>query len=290
MSKLETAFSKALKEQSLEQNKDTVAVERQPAGPERREGKAVPLSVSSEKALAKRTGLSNVVDSRSQIRQMAETRQLSDEDLEARGIIHPRMQDTRLLNVYRNLRTKLLSASDGKNFVTMVTSVNSSDTTGLIATNIAASFAFDEGKTAILVEGDTHAPTVDKLFDFEQGAHGLIDHLETEDGSIADVVYESGISRLRVVPSGETRENAAEHFSSERMKSTIDEIVSRYPDRYPIVDAPSVQESADARILLDLCDQVVLVVPYGQCTEEEIRSAAEIIGSAKLAGVVLDQF
>jgi protein-tyrosine kinase len=294
MSKLETAFSKALKEQTSEQtskqNRDAAEVQRQSAGSEKKEGNAVPLSVTSEKALARRTGLSNVVDSRSQIRQMAETRRMSDEELEARGIIHPRMQDARLLNIYRNLRTKLLSSGDGANFVTMVTSVNSSETSGLIAANIAASFAFDEGKTAILVEGDNHTPTVDKLFAFDDEAHGLIDHLETDGGSVADIIYESGIPRLRVVPSGETRENAAEYFSSERMKSTIDEITSRYPDRYPIVDAPSVQESADARILLDLCDQVVLVVPYGQCTEEEIRSAAETIGSAKLAGVVLDQF
>jgi protein-tyrosine kinase len=290
MSKLETAFSKALKEQSSEQNNNASTAERQPASTERTDGNAVSLSVNSEKALARRTGLSNVVDPRSQIRQMAETRRLSDSELEERGLIHPRMEDARLLNTYRNLRTKLLAAGDGENFITMVTSVTSTDTSGLIAANIAASFAFDEGKTAILVEGDIHAPTVDRVFDLNDEVHGLMDHLETEADSVADIIHESGIPRLRVVSSGHRRENSAEFFTSDKMKATIDEIVARYPDRYPIIDAPSVQESADARILLDLCDQVVLVVPYGQCTEQEIRTAAETIGTAKLAGVVLDQF
>lgn len=294
MSKLETAFSKALKEQSPEQQSGQQPERQKSAGqgqgqggstPPRKDGKAAALG---DKPIASRTGL--VLSSRSQIKQMAESRQLTDEELQAKGLIYPRMEDTRLLNIYRNLRTKLLAAAGGRNFTTMVTSVVPVRSTSVIAANIAASFAFDEGKTALLVEGDVHSPTLARLFELEADSRGLMDYLESEENTIRDVIHETGIPRLRFVPSGDGRENAAEYFTSEKMKGAVEEIATRYPDRYPIVDAPSVQDSADARILLDLCDQVVLVVPYGQCTEDQIRTAAEIIGSEKLVGVVLDEF
>src|SRR5690606_37663255 len=154
------------------------------------------------------------------------------------------------LNIYRNLRTKLLSAAAGRNFITMVTSVAPDRSISVIAANIAASFAFDEGKTAMLLEGDVHSPTLGRLFELEEGASGLLDYLESEQQSIRDVIHATGIPRLRFVPSGDKRENAAEYFTSEKMKGAIEEIATRYPDRFPVVAAPIVQDSAEARILL----------------------------------------
>jgi protein-tyrosine kinase len=280
MSKFETAFSKALKEQSSE--KENVP-------DEDTDSSTVALSINPEKSIVSGAGLSNLVSSRSQIKQMSNSFLLSDIELTEKGLIHPRMKDTKLLNIYRNLRTKLLSAANGHNFTTLITSV-SGDRTSLISANIAASFAFDEGKTAMLIEGNVHSSLLAKLFHLNEDTEGLLDYLESDENTVGNIIHETGISRLRFIPSGQVRENSAEYFTSGKMQATIDEILNRYPDRYSIVDAPSVQDSADARILLDLCDQVVLVVPYGLCTEQEIRSAAEIIGSAKLAGVVLDQF
>ncbi|MGQ9424698.1 XRE family transcriptional regulator [Gilvimarinus sp. F26214L] len=283
MSKLETAFSKAMKEQGAGQSTE-------PAPSERRDLSRPPVNVGAGRPASKRGGLSNVVSSRGMIKAMTERFSLSDSELATKGLIYPRMEDTRLLNIYRNLRTKLLAAANGRNFTTLVTSVVPGTDTGLIAANLAASFAFDEGKTAMLLEGDVHSPSLARLFDLDPETDGLMDYLEAEERSIAEVIHPTGIPRLRFIPSGQLRENSAEYFTSEKMHGTIEEILTRYPDRYPIVDAPSVQDSADARILLDLCDLVVLVVPYGECTEQEIRTAAETIGSEKLVGVVLDQF
>ncbi|MEX1033992.1 MAG: XRE family transcriptional regulator [Cellvibrionaceae bacterium] len=221
---------------------------------------------------------------------MADGARLSDEELANKRLIYPRMQDTKLLNIYRNLRTKLISAARGRNFICLVTSVVPGGGTSLISANIAASFAFDEGKTAMLIEGNVHSPSLANLFDLDADTRGLMDYLESEDTPVGDVMHETGIPRLRFIPSGRVRENSSEYFTSDKMKTTVEEIASRYPDRYPIVDAPSIQDSADARILLDLCDQVILVIPYGQCTEEEIKAAADTIGSEKLVGVVLNQF
>ncbi|MEX1033993.1 MAG: hypothetical protein WDZ30_11580 [Cellvibrionaceae bacterium] len=65
MSKLESAFSKALKEKSPEPTQDATSEPHKDAT-------AVPLNISTEKAVANRTGLNELVSSRTQIRQMAD--------------------------------------------------------------------------------------------------------------------------------------------------------------------------------------------------------------------------
>ena len=65
-------------------------------------------------------------------------------------------------------------------------------------------------------------------------------------------------------------------------------IKNRYPDRYIILDGPSLEDSADARILAELCDLATIVVPYGLSTTTEVIDAANAIGKTKLAGVVMN--
>jgi len=277
MSKLETAFSKALKEQAARGS----------------EGGSDAEKLKGFNGLPQKPveNLKDLVSVRNQIKNMANSRSLmTDTELANKHLIYPGMKDKDLLNIYRNLRTKLLSISGNRNFVTLVTSVTSRSRSSLVAANIAATFAFDEGKTALLIEGNVQSPSLASLFDLDPKSLGLMECLESDEISVSDVLYETGIPRLRMVASGETRENSAEYFTSDRMKDLVQEVLERYPERFPIIDAPSIQDSADTRILLDLCDQVVLVVPYGLCTRDEIKEAAKVIGANKLAGVVLDQF
>ncbi|KZZ53142.1 hypothetical protein A3761_18035 [Oleiphilus sp. HI0123] len=92
--------------------------------------------------------------------------------------------------------------------------------------------------------------------------------------------------RLRVVPIGDNSEGAAEYFSSDKMQRFVDEIRSRYSDRYIFIDAPPVTESSEARILTEIADMVVLVVPHGRATAEQVEAAISVIGKDKLAGLV----
>lgn len=232
---------------------------------------------------------SEILSSRSEISKMSQIEKFSKLDLNKKRLIYSNMKDSVLLDRYRNLRTKLLSLSKKNNFITMVTSVVPDENSSLVSANLAATFSLDEAKTSMLIEADIHSPALNTLFELQEKP-GLIDYLESEDWDGSEILYKTGISRLRYVPSGIPRENSAEYFTSDKMNSFIEEMVSRYPDRYPIIHAPSIINSADARILIDLCDKVILVVPYGKCLEEEVMHAAISIGEEKLAGIVLNEF
>ncbi|NVK86643.1 MAG: hypothetical protein HWE13_00885 [Gammaproteobacteria bacterium] len=247
----------------------------------------------TEDATVSESSRSNVMTrpsaSRKSIANMEKKAPFSIEELEQRRLIHLDMKDKGLLNHYRNLRTKLLAKGKSENFVTMVTSVVPDTSSSLVSANLAATFALDESKTSMLIEADIVERSLNSVFDLND-SNGLIDYLESESDGVNSCMHKTRVPRLGFVPSGKVRECSAEYFTSERMETFIKELVNRYPDRFPIINAPSVLSSADTRILLDLCDQVILVVPYAGCSEEDLIQASSTIGADKLSGLVLNNF
>ena len=219
------------------------------------------------------------------ISQMGEVDRFSDEELESLKIVSGRVQSKRILNIFRELRTQLLKRNNKKNFVCMVTSIKHKGGASYVATNLAAAFALDKAKTSMLIDANLYAPSLENLIIGDSDV-GITDYLSDASLGVKDVVYATGIPRLRVVPIGENSEGAAEYFSSEKMTHFIEEIKERYQDRYIFIDSPPVIASSEARILSEIADMVVLVVPHGGATLEQVEEAVSVIGKDKLAGLI----
>ena len=141
----------------------------------------------------------------------------------------------------------------------------------------------------MLIDCDLLHPSQHKTMRLDAPNGGLIDHLEKVDGDIGDVLYDTGVPRLRLLPAGRSRETGVEYFSSFRMRLLLDSLRSHYPDRYIFLDSPPVRGGPDARILADLADVVVLVTGYGRDTPSAISQAAACFTPSKLAGVVFNE-
>lgn len=219
---------------------------------------------------------------------MSEVRAFSQQELAGLKIVNSGDEGTEHLKVFRDLRTQLIKRSNARNFVCLVTSAAPGGGS-YVAANLAATIALDRSKTSLFLDCNLYDPYAENLLPVP--AHlGLTDFLDDPSISTSEVVYASGIPRLRVVPVGNNREGGTEKLNSARMREFFHEVKQRYPDRYTIVDAPSAAEyDAEIRILADLCDFVVLVVPYGKVTEIQLQSAIEKIGSERLAGIVYNQ-
>jgi len=222
-----------------------------------------------------------------QIVRMKEPRILSPEDLEERRIIYPESKDRVAVNRFRELRTRLLQLSGGNNFSLVVSSAVEGGGASFIALNLAAAFAFDHTKTALIIDCNLREPSLHSMLDLTPDM-GLTDFLEDADMDIATIIYPTGIKRLRLIPAGSRRESAAEFFTSFRMRQFLHAIRRRYPDRFVIIDAPSITDSPDARILSDLCDYTLLVLPHARVTEGQALRAASAVNPEKLAGVVIN--
>lgn len=221
------------------------------------------------------------------ISEMAEIRRLDTDDLNAKKMIYPGMQQREMLNAFREIRTKLLQRSPEDNFVLLVSSICAEGGASFVSTNMAVSFAIAEHKTALLIDCNLIDPSISDMLVMEPD-HGLTDYLEDPDLDIDDIIYSSGIPKLRVIPVGQKRESATEFFTGERMHQFINSVKQRYPDRYIILDVAPLSASTDARILVDVCDFAVLVVPGGRVTESQIMAGVDAVNRDKLAGIVFN--
>ncbi|HEY7771798.1 MAG TPA: CpsD/CapB family tyrosine-protein kinase [Marinagarivorans sp.] len=222
------------------------------------------------------------------IEQMAEVRRFTTGELQELKLIHSQMGESSGIKAFRDLRTRLMGLAGGKPFSCMVVSAESGGGSH-VAVNLAAAIALDRTKSSVLVDCNLYSPSVDKYMPVDSGV-GLTDFLDDPSVACEDIVYGTGVARMRAVPVGNNREGGTEKLTSKRMSEFLRELVARYDDRYIIVDAPPVSRyEAEVRILSDLCDLVVLVVPYGKVTSIQLEAEIDKIGRSKLAGVVYNE-
>jgi protein-tyrosine kinase len=199
-------------------------------------------------------------------------------------IIYLGMADTQAAMAFSDMRTKILQiARENCNIV--VTSVAKGRDSALIATNLAVSFSLDESKTAMLLDCDLVARSVDQVIPTTSD-YGMADYLRNDGVQLEQIICPTGLRRFRVIPAGKSHDHVAEYFTLAKMRELLNELRARYLDRYIVLNAPPIVESADARVLVELADYVVLVVPYGSVTGQQITDAAKLIGGKKLLGAV----
>ncbi|MFK7862022.1 MAG: CpsD/CapB family tyrosine-protein kinase [Granulosicoccus sp.] len=227
---------------------------------------------------------------RADLANMEEPKLFTDRQLDLLGIVHPRTRDKTLVDSMRQLRTKLYQLRPNQNFSVMVSSVVPEGGGSFISLNLAATIAFDQAKTSMLVEANLQSPIMHKLMKLlgRENTPGLLEYLEQPELGIKQIVNPSGVPRLRVVPLGRHSDISAEHFTSARYQQLMVDIQERYDNRYIIVDGPAMSTSADARILSEICDYTVLVIPYGGVTPGVLDTVIDEIDERKLAGIVIN--
>jgi protein-tyrosine kinase len=281
MSIIESEFLKTLKN-----SKDEIKNQTRKSNPE---PPVAPNDNLESKDILKQEVVKNVISAKKHISTMSQKNKYSAKELGDRNLISTSTSDAALLNEYRNLRTKLLVGQTKSNFTTLVTSISAGYDVSLVVANIAMAFALDSSKTSLVINADTENTKLNNLFDVDNDL-GIIDYLESDDLEIDEILCETPISRLRYMPCGKSHEDVSEYFTTSRMTGLVKTLIERYPERFPVICAPSIESSADARILIDSCDCVVLVAGFGKCNESEIRHAMLTVGSEKFAGIILDDF
>jgi protein-tyrosine kinase len=272
MSKIEKALSRAKSERSL-----VVVSSRPSAAPDRGEQHLVPVQPAADRGSLGAGAISA----------MRETARRDTSELAQLRIIAPEMADNVTVQAFRELRTRILQRTGGRNATIMVTSAVAAGGSSFVALNLGAAFAFDSAKTALVMDCNLRSPRFQTLLP-DVGARGLTDYLENDSLDVAEIIHAIGVDRLRIVPAGGRRDVPAEYFTSVKMKHLMGAIMRRYPDRFVIVDAPPMTDSADTRILAELCDYVLLVVPYGKVTDSAVDGCLKAIEAKKLLGVVFN--
>ena len=187
---------------------------------------------------------------------------------------------------YRTLRTNIqFSSIDHDIRCIMVTSASPGEGKSTTTANLAVTYAQSD-KQVLVIDSDLRKPTMHHTFSVSNRMG--ISNILTGQSSSKDVIIETGIPNLFLLPSGPIPPNPSEMLASKRMKDLIAELLHHFD--YIIIDTPPALAVTDAQIVSTLCDGVLLVID-----SESVKSGPALKAKsnldhvqARILGVVLN--
>lgn len=189
---------------------------------------------------------------------------------------------------FKRLRTFILKLGLDDNTLKtiMVTSAMAGEGKSMISANLAITIATELHSYALLVDADLRKPSLSELFGLEE-RKGLSNYLLGE-SEIPDVMIKTSIDKLSLIPSGRIEDNPVELIGSNKMKSLVEDLKSRYEDRYIIIDSSPILATTEPSVLNKMVDGIILVIRSGETPRESIMQALKVIDKEKILGVVLN--
>lgn len=213
--------------------------------------------------------------------------------LRASGYLAEESQERHFSDHFRRIKRPLVdkamsSEAAGETQVIMITSALPGDGKTFTSINLALSMSLERDVSVLLVDCDVAKRHVGHITGLEEET-GLLDALVDESLDIESLVIETNLPRFSILPAGRRVETTAELLSSNRMRHLISQLCLRNPRRILLLDSPPLLITNEARSLLKLAGQVVLVMLAGQTPRHAVEDAMALIGAQQAGGIVLNQ-
>jgi protein-tyrosine kinase len=193
--------------------------------------------------------------------------------------------------VKRNLMTQLAQGSSPVDHrssrLIMVTSARPGEGKTFISLNLALAFASERDVKALLVDVDTQHSSMRAILGIP-GDQGLVEVLAGT-CELSDVVIQTNIPNLMVLPSGHGGPHVPELFSSNQMAVVMAEMTRRFADRYIIIDTPPCMASSDAAALAPLVGQIVFIVEAHNTQQVEIETSLSMLSACSRISLLLNK-
>jgi protein-tyrosine kinase len=221
--------------------------------------------------------------------------ELNFEKLKQAGMVTPDAERSQIAEEYRHIKRPLLMNAFGEGAIhatnsnlIMVTSARPSEGKTFTAINLAMSIALERDLTVLLVDADVAKPSIARVLNYP-GTAGLVDYLADRDRPLSDLILQTSLPKLRILPSGRRHAHSTELLASESMLQLVKELAQRYPDRVVLFDSPPLLATSEAAVLGGLMGQVVMVVEAGKTKREELNEALALLNPNQYVGLVLNK-
>ena len=218
------------------------------------------------------------------------------DNLYTKGMITPGAPRSIIAEEYRAIKRPLLKNIDGKSAapipfanLVMVTSALQNEGKTFSSINLALSIAMEMDKTVLFVDADTSKASAGDVLGVPKESLGLIDVLEDTGVSLGDVILNTNMEKLKILPAGKVHAHSTELLASDSMKELMQELSKRYSDRVIVFDSPPLLLTNEAGVLANLMGQIVLVVMADVTPQHAISEAIEHIAEDKMVGLVLNR-
>jgi protein-tyrosine kinase len=193
--------------------------------------------------------------------------------------------------VKRNLMTQLSQghaiADQRSTRLIMVTSARPGEGKTFISLNLALAFASERDVKALLVDVDTQHSSLQTILGIPSEL-GIVDVL-AGNHELSEVLIQTNMPNLMVLPSGRGGPHVPELFSSNQMALLMAEMTRRFADRYIIIDTPPCMASSDAAALAPLVGQIVFIVEAHHTQQVEIEASLSMLSACPRISLLLNK-
>ncbi len=186
---------------------------------------------------------------------------------------------------FRTLRSRLYQLRGNQPIKSvLVTSSVPGEGKTFVAANLAQAIVRQPDRRALIIDADLRCARVHTLLG-APSSPGLTDYLRGDADELSIIQY-SQQDDLCFIPGGSEAANPSELLSNGAFKKLLDRVSPVFD--WVILDSPPCLPVADASILAELCDGVLLVVKAGSTPSSVAERARQELQAHNLVGVVLN--
>lgn len=216
-------------------------------------------------------------------------------DLTNRGYLIDNGTRNSIKDEFRQIKRKLLNNAFGKAAKTlnnpnliMVSSSKPHEGKTFVSINLALSIASEQNKTVLLIDADVLRPSINRELGFPE-SKGLIEFLLGETDDLSNIIYNTNIDKLKIIPAGEPHYLSNELLASDKMQNLAKELAERYPDRVVVFDCPPLVGVTETMVLANLMGQAIVVVEESKTAITDVQKATESLNENLAVGIVVNK-
>lgn len=214
--------------------------------------------------------------------------------LEREGHLVSTASRSLLSEEFRQIKRLLLKNTRSKDAVVnrlaliMITSAMPGEGKTFSAINLAMSIATEIDRSVMLVDADVVRPDAMRRLGVEP-VIGLLDLLADSSLTLEDVVLDTNVPKLSLLPAGRPNNHSTELLASEAMEKLLLSFAADYPGRIILFDAPPLLVTNEARVLAARVGQVVIVVEASGTHRREVEQAFAAVEQCAYVSSILNK-
>ena len=195
--------------------------------------------------------------------------------------------DSLMAEQFRKLRS-IITTSKLVNSLrsVLVTSCMPGEGKTKVAVNLSATIARGLDDSIILVDADLRRKSLTSLLGL-QNTLGLSDVLAGR-ASIQEILVNTEIKGLTILPAGFNPPNPAELIASIRMRNLVQRLEEAYRNSYILIDSTPIASTSEATVLSQMVDGVIVVILADKTRRDVVKRELNTIDQEKILGVVLN--
>jgi protein-tyrosine kinase len=188
---------------------------------------------------------------------------------------------------FRTLRSRLYQLRSEQPLKTiLITSAVPAEGKTFVTSNLVQAIVRQPDRRALVIDADMRRSRLHNVWG-TPGSPGLSDYLNGSADGITIIQHNPAAGNLCLIPSGSSVNNPSELLLNGRMKVLIHRLAPVFD--WIVIDSPPCLPVADASVLADVCDGVLLVVRAASTPLETAQRACQELQTKKLIGVVLNR-